>query len=633
MREFIPKTEMERLFVQSREWEPIRLWRRGCLGSRRDNSVQALALFLNLALCYAKQQTASNEYSETIDYLLSRWKQLNIEDQRSVFKICCYCIDDLIEEGFEFDDHVVHGFLQIMFRIFFQRGLPRGAHLEMVGLLYDLYGGSHGLAEFSEAMNKPPVPNRASAKSLFEARMKAKLPTIGIPDLPPANNLLKLATLQSELEGSTTKYGIKSFQATHALVQLAEFAGKSGGLIPLDIYLQELAAILEDPAVEVSQYDLRRVYYLSGQLQCDRDYLPLAQKIQTTIFARRGNVLGHDMSMTIPLTRLVRLWHATNRLSEGENLCAQLLDWAQKTLKEDDITLRQIKSAHKSIQEMKIVEPNPEQAAKSFSGETWEEPDEFISMLSVIALDNWYHNKPAHAERVINEALAYYMDCSSETARRVGEMLWLLMETDLRNIGSFREKLIELSIKKAFDRHLHRRLFAHIKRLVALLRTKERVGETMDYVLSRGAKLDAALGMSLYDRFLHYAVKDSSACIDSQSSPTKVMEAEVEFNNCIENADISRMKLMAVNELGEQLSDLYRKNGETKRAIAILRQLLARPDQSKDDITKLLTRLAQVHVAEENICEASAVLYLAFNIPEPQDYDPESEPTILPKGA
>lgn len=45
----------------------------------------------------------------------------------------------------------------------------------------------------------------------------------------------------------------------------------------------------------------------------------------------------------------------------------------------------------------------------------------------------------------------------------------------------------------------------------------------------------------------------------------------------------------------------------------------------------LLTRLARVHIAEDNICDAIAILYLAFSdLPDPYDQSgPDEEPLVL----
>lgn len=789
MSEFIPESDMERLFVQTMEWPVGRLWRRAMHSAGRGQWAHAAAYTLSLALAYAENLPASNASIETVDSLESLLPSLNPDQRYSLFKITCVAIEKLRSHDFDFRSGVVRALRQILHSIFFSRGKVRAAHVDMMRQLNELYGGDHWCVEFFQQTPTPiedltgtlpdlileetagvlPSSSRQQQLHNWRDRTGAHLPSlqhlqsayiesVGIvirnvlidheaqatslvlrydskpnavrivtvaPKLPGAAagflpddivvsvnsvdvdsidamlfemkkfvpgevvtfQVLRVAELltirvrvqgtagasghifprermtfrtrltkyQDELIDATTKYGIKSPEATHALIKLADLT-HAHNAVAQNVYLMELVGILSDESVKVSQYYLRKVYYLTGRLKTDPEYARIANELQQTVFVRRAREIGHDMGMTLPLARLIHYWYRSKRLTDGERLCDELLNWAKKNSTSEDVTYRQIKSALAKIQELKSSETeelkssgieelkNSETEEQKISEmtlsadagldrESWQEVDEFISMLATVALDYQCHGDDAKAELVMNEAIAYYRDSDSEVARRIGEMLWLLMETDLREYRSFRENLIAATIAGAFDQHLKLRLFAHLKRLLGMIQKKEAASELLEFVLQQDDRTNTSLGQVMYQRLKHDSLRDQTQYLRRDSSPVAVMAAEEEFRQLIEQPQLSKVKLITANDLGEQLADHYRWNGEFKRAVEVLKALLAQPAQSKAQVMKLLTRLGQVHVASENICEATAMLYMAFNIPDSEDFDPASEPLILPKGA
>lgn len=665
MSEFIPESDMERLFVQTMEWPVGRLWRRVMHSAGRGQWAHAAAYTLSLALAYAENLPASNASIETVDSLKSLLPSLNPEQRYSLFTITCVAIEKLRSDDFDFRSGVVRALRQILHSIFFSRGKVRAAHVDMMRQLNELYGGDHWCVEFFQQTPTPieeltgTSPEFSSSElSSIEAEETGNVPPASSGHIFPRDRMTfrtRLTKYQDELIDSTTKYGIKSPEATHALIKLADLT-HTHNAVAQNVYLMELVGILSDESVKVSQYYLRKVYYLTGRLKTDPEYARIANELQQTVFVRRARELGHDMGMTLPIARLIHYWYRSKRLTDGERLCDELLNWAMRNSTSEDVTYRQIKSALAKIQELKSRETEElkssgieelkdceteeqkisEMTLSADAGldrESWQEVDEFISMLATVALDYQRHGDDANAELVMNEAIAYYRDSDSEVARRIGEMLWLLMETDLREYRSFRENLIAATIAGAFDQHLKLRLFAHLKRLLGMMQKKEAVSELLEFVLHQDDRTNTSLGQVMYQRLKHDSLRDQTQYLRRDSSPVAVMTAEEEFRQLIEQPELSKVKLITANDLGEQLADHYRWNGEFKRAVEVLKALLAQPAQSKAQVMKLLTRLGQVHVASENICEATAMLYMAFNIPDSEDFDPESEPLILPKGA
>lgn len=500
---------------------------------------------------------------------------------------------------------------------------------------------------------------RVSLKKTSSMRQHKRADSNRRHELITAGHSRQFESLNSKLDECTTRYGINSDQATHALVSLASFVGRTR-IFGVNIYLYELVGILENHEIFVSAFDLRRVYYLSRDIQAEPGLLDLSRKLQTLVFERRIADFGRDMGMAIPLARLVRIWSTTNRLKDGSDLCKSLQEWARISLPADDLIFRQIESAASFVKQLQMrsitaaevelprqqVSDNETVGEGSMSlasvkesvvepvvepDDEWKETDEFISMMALVALDHKYNQREQQSDQVLQELLAYYAECEGEDARRVGEMLWALMETDLRESKSFREGLIELSMRRAINRHRRIRLYAHVKRLVYLQRAKDKVDATLRFIWEDCRSISPSFATLVYEQFLHFAVKDRKQYVTPTSSKDELEAAELEFLNIFSpNRPLSQASLQFGNELGEQLSECFISAKRPAEAIDILRTLLAQPRQTRENVTLLLTRLAHAHVADGNVFEATAVLYLAFNIPDADDYfDPESEPEVL----
>jgi hypothetical protein len=206
------------------------------------------------------------------------------------------------------------------------------------------------------------------------------------------------------------------------------------------------------------------------------------------------------------------------------------------------------------------------------------------------------------------------------------------METNLRAIQSFREKLIESSMRKAFDEYLRFRFIVHLRRLLQMLHDRLVVEDTFLYAVSISSTLDKSVSELMHSKFWDRGVKDySQGYSGSEPRQHQIARAEAELERLLSLQSLSKIDVILVNELAEGITDYFNQINQRTRSIALIERLLSLPSQTKDDTTKWLTRLAQAHIGDENICDATAVLYLAFNIPEPHDYDPEAEPFVLPQ--
>lgn len=481
-------------------------------------------------------------------------------------------------------------------------------------------------------------------------------------DLLFAGHKARFYQLNAQLSEATTKYGIKSDQATHALISLACFVGKTK-IFGANIYVYELIGILDNVEIFVSPYDLRRIYYLSRDLLHDPKDIELSQKLQEQIFSRRIAEFGRDMGMAVPFTRLVGMWNATNRLKEGAEFCDALVDWARKSLPKDDLICRQIESAAKFVNNLRSELSRPEQFGTSdrtdiatvesalegvFPGcgelklaaaeravqvgasDDWKETDEFIAMLSLVALDSLNSKRFEQTDFVLQELLSFFAECEGEDSRRVGEMLWALMETPLRERKAFREELIKLSMRAAVDKNRRARFYYHVRRLVMLQVEKVKVDATLSFIAKDCSSISPSTAKLLHEQLLHFAVKDRKQYVKLNSTMMDLDSAEKEFSKVLsKDKPLSKGRLQFANELGEQLWERFIHDQLPDRAIEIIRELLAQANQSRESVTLLLTRLAYAQVVAGNIFEATAVLYLAFNIPDADDFiDPESEPPV-----
>ncbi len=491
-----------------------------------------------------------------------------------------------------------------------------------------------------------------------------------------------------------------SIQATNALVKRADLA-LAEKREALKDYILDLTNRVNDESQKLSEYELRRIYGISCKIQKVSEFAEVAEELQRKIFELRERALGYDMSMAVSLYRLISLWQVTGRLKDGESFCNELLKRVSTKLDEHDIVLRQIESAARRVEDLSQVyrtlsdksQQEAEQpAAKAIpSVVSYEEFDEFVSMLSVVALDHFHFGRYDEAERVLAELCAYYFECSSDIARRVGEMLWLLLETDLCSLKSFCLKLVELSFQKAFDTYLRRRAEHHLKRLVHLqaddfflsdtfemaLRTvfEKESGATdleglsltmsdLRHVKRLPTNLDDIAGADfdlenensdpdLQNVFVLNALAEQKRWDDvvvlldkiTRSGNQIKVRALIKFSKRAlderqyELAEkglrlagplASRLYLAAICELAEQFAAVYRKLDDLKGAARVLNIVLEMPVLSREERNRFLLRLANVHVAANRIFDAVAVTHMAYSgIPEPYDDEPESEPRVL----
>lgn len=459
---------------------------------------------------------------------------------------------------------------------------------------------------------------------------------ISASELSGASTYELLSLLHQDMVKTVGQYGFRSPETAKALIRLAHFSNQKN-LVSVNQYLSDLTDILEDESVEVHEYDLRRLYAITGKVQGDEQLVSVAEQLQRIIFSRREKLLGYDMSMVLPLTRLIALWNATGRLAEGQAFCELILNGVSKEFSEHDIVVRQIKSVYERVSKLHSekavpqIESGPAERVvqATLNSDLYEEPEEFVSMLAIVAMDHFQNDRKEQAELVLQEALAYYFECTSDIARRVGEMLWLLVETDLRSLKGFREKLIELSIPKAFDDYLQRQFVKNFGRMLKLL--NEAQGSEVISVASRVSLelvgmtgLKSGTSAPFWYRLLSQGSRDEVFDVAR-------FQSELNDINTTNEGKPSGLSLSRANYLGDKLSEHFLSVGELVKAREIITDLLNIGTQTKVDVTKLLTRLARIHIAEDNICDAIAILYLAFSdLPSPYDQsDPDEQPLVL----
>lgn len=696
--EFVPETELERAYVQSIGWESDRLWRRARLSAEQEHWAVAAGLNVSRILDCSQNERSSTlvRTLESINFIVGK---LDESQKVSLFRCLADLTKRLLALDYDLESKYVTVILQLMLRLFFRAGELRGTDiLCMMRLLHDVYGGPHWLAAFSflAAESGPPAaPTDILSDSLTDAQKEffsepgaardprtANPPRLQfrkggifsdlleananksawddnipvspkfrhslesrLPDETPSKQNLEmgsyntLALLHQEMVKAVGLYGFRSKETANALIRIAHFSGQQN-LVSVSQYLFDLTEILEDESIEIQEYDLRRLYTLTGKVQGNTQFLPVAEQLQRIIFSRRQKLLGYDMSMVLPLTRLITLWNATGRLAEGQAFCELILNGVSKEFAEHDIVVRQIKSVHERVTKLHSQKSVPQLqlgpvervVEASLDSELYEEPEEFVSMLAIVAMDHLQNDRKEQAQCVLQEALAYYLECGSDIARRVGEMMWLLVETDLRSIKGFRDRLIELTITKAFDKYLQRQFVRNFGRMLKLLNQKESA-EAIEVASKVRFNHDVMPGLkdnddkSFWYQLLSHGSKDD--VFDMKRLQEELEEIQKRLSSSKDKP--SDLLLSRANYLADKLSDHYLATGDTEKAREIVTELLNVGSQTKVDVTKLLTRLARIHIAEDNICDAIAILYLAFSdLPSPYDQSgPDEQPLVL----
>lgn len=328
--DFVPQTELERAYIQSTGLDPRRLYDRAWQSKNRGDFAMAVG---QSAALVSKSVLKNRE-----DWLIAALELLNFgiekltEHQKfSLFKCCAHVVRTLFDDGFELTDKYVSVIMHLMLRLFFCAGELRGVQIVcMMRLLHGIYGGPHWLSAFSFLASEsghPTAPIGMLDASMTDAqreffgnsplsmdskkrltrenywRNKVKPPaaqptlgagspnevSVGSRKLPRNEIKTKSAQLDDfheDLVAIIEKHGFRSPQTVQALVRLAEFADDEK-LVPVDQYLSDLAGIIEDDSVDISQFDLRRIYLVSGRVQSEKHLLPVAEKLQRLVFSRR----------------------------------------------------------------------------------------------------------------------------------------------------------------------------------------------------------------------------------------------------------------------------------------------------------------------------------------------------------
>jgi hypothetical protein len=487
---FLPETEMERSFVQAVTLDINRARKRAAQSLAHGYTATGVGQLLSLVQGYAVSRQFL-QLQATTDSILEIARGFDTKCRWSLCRICTLIVLVLFDEGCNGSDACVVIVVQLMLKIIRAEERKNSEVIDMF-LCLQTVCERKVMSDELEALERScqSAANDSVTKLdwIYQAiandsvqtpvassvgQDKLQLPAMRVPHskIVAAKGELKRQLLHLQLSEVGETYGMRSAEVTVALVEILEYYAETDEVPSLTSLLDELAGLCKDDAIELTTYQLRSVFSLSAQLH-DRDrLLHILEELERALFHRREVAVGYDHITCAALNRLVELWQATGKLVDGKIFCQELVDRAAARLDPDDLTLRRMRSALTKVQ--RLIEQSSDYqiivrtAPATALGNN--EPHEFASQLAFMALDSYHSGNMSVAENILNELLIFYLDCVGEAERLVGEMAWLLMETDLRRFSVVVGNLIEASLRKASNRLLAKRLAANFTHLLALM--------------------------------------------------------------------------------------------------------------------------------------------------------------------
>ncbi len=532
-----------------------------------------------------------------------------------------------------------------------------------------------GTGSRTKAMSEPET-NAIEAQPTLS---RTNLPAVRVPHakIVAARGQEKLQLLYQQLAVASDDFGSHSTEVTVALTELLEYYAAINEPIPEPKLLEELTKLCTDAEIALSTYQLRNVYALSTQFQKQEQTFLSLEELQRSLFMRREKAVGWDYSTAVALSGLIDLWQQTGKLVTGKNFCREILDRASKTSGLDDLTMRLLNSAQNKIDYLlkrqggvdevaersgDTVEDNQAAASRGLSPQGSGQPQakeqsnavtssargsslivretsqsniykyndarEFVSSAALAAIDSLYRRDLEKTSNYLNELLIFYTDCVGDSAREVGETLWLLIETDLRSVDGFAEKLLEISSRKATDDHLVSRFEGHLLRLSDLTATDEEKIKLLKHGIH---SLNPASSESMHLQAILTQLTSGSS--ETRASKSKREQSKERFTaefwgyigrktsakeiaSSIERVSAGKAKLLgAWVWLCEQLA----LHGQSEIAAQLLQEIITVvPGELADTTNRLKIKLSTLYLANGNCLDAASLLFQAFSsIPEP----------------
>ncbi len=477
-------------------------------------------------------------------------------------------------------------------------------------------------------------------------------------------------------------FSLRSEQVAHKLADLIVVKSEQFPDMVLNADLQHLSEIVADDEVDMSPYVLRKILSTVGTVDEKKGLLTVLSAIEKSVLSKRERQIGVDISLGITLWRLISLWRLNDSLAEGSAYCELLLQRLTDSRGVDDPVVKQLSSAIWFIAALKAGSFKWRENYLGAQSRKIDEAAEFAAMLSTIALDSACNGSVQNAELVMNELLCFYADTVGDTGRQVGEMLWLVQETQLNQLRNTVISLISQSNKNTRDAYLDARFKAHIRRLVVLTEDPERRTEIVSSMLL------AQYGSNAYDKTLEEIKEIVALCtfkqcyeneakaerkrimtgesLKSKSSSVLIqleldcmeknweefqqkfekngpsINAEESFyslvqlaicllkNQQIEHSAAVLNKLFshttpscaeAFNHLVEEIKRQLVVQGKLEQAIGLLELALSGQFQSTELKNRLRLQLAELKVMTGNLFEATALIYQAFSDIPDASYD------------
>ena len=415
---FLPETEMERAFVQAVNLDVKRVRKRAEQNLAHGYTAAGVGQLLSLVQGYA----VSHQYQQlraTTDSILEIASGFDTKCRWSLCRICTLIILALFAEGHGDTSLSVVIVVHLMLRTIRAEARSNLDVMDMFLCLQIAYERRVMANELEElelkceqiendsvakleqiyqptANDSVQTPLTASTITLTAPtfdQQKLQLPGMPVPHskIVAAKGELKRQLLHLQLSEVSQTYGMRSAAVSMALVELLEYYAETDEMLSLTKFLDELAKLCKDDAIELTTYQLRSVFSLSALLNKRDRLVHILEELEHALFVRRESAVGYDSITCDALNRLVELWQATGELAPGKAFCLEIIDKAAARLEPDDLTIRRMRSALVKIQSLLeqssdyqlVIRPSPIAALK------YNEPQEFASTLALMALDSY----------------------------------------------------------------------------------------------------------------------------------------------------------------------------------------------------------------------------------------------------
>jgi hypothetical protein len=204
----------------------------------------------------------------------------------------------------------------------------------------------------------------------------------------------------------------------------------------------------------------------------------------------------------------------------------------------------------------------------------FENSSKFVAMLAAAALEKCQQNTKPEGLPELLELVRFYEECSGETARYVGEMMWLLMETELCHDSDFLTRLAVLSVMKASDTYSIERFLVHIERLSSLLPDSAPIKDL--------------------EKLIHALLVGKGESFDKDIFRVVIAGEKAKFP-------------MNMKQVDAQIA-----SGNWQFAFDLTAQLLQVKDISREDTFRLLVRSARIRIGQLDTLGGTLILYKLF---------------------